>query len=166
MKIFMKYLFGVIIIYFSLRNQQVKYIFKRYITLKIVNPLKLPKYFFTFFLTLWLYHWLLRNKHNENIHEIPFLGPQNIFSLEKPTSKIYFQALHHLEDSESVKVVKIFFFPFYPTLWLHHWLLRSKHNKNMHEIPFLGSLKYIFAWETNKQNIFSSVTSPWRKWIR
>ncbi len=38
-----------------------------------------------------------------------FWGPQNIFSLEKPTSKIYFQALHLLEDSESVKVVKIFF---------------------------------------------------------
>jgi hypothetical protein len=38
-----------------------------------------------------------------------FWGPQNIFSLEKPTSKIYFQALHHLEDSESVKVVKRFF---------------------------------------------------------
>jgi hypothetical protein len=38
-----------------------------------------------------------------------FWGPQQIFSLEKPTSKIYFQALHHLENSESVKVVKIFF---------------------------------------------------------
>ena len=38
-----------------------------------------------------------------------FWGPQNIFSLEKPTSKIYFQALYHLEDSESVKVDKRFF---------------------------------------------------------
>jgi hypothetical protein len=39
-----------------------------------------------------------------------FGGPQNMFSLEKPTSKIYFEALHHLEDSESVKAVKRFFF--------------------------------------------------------
>jgi hypothetical protein len=38
-----------------------------------------------------------------------FWCSQQIFSLEKPTSKIYFQALHHLEDSESVKVVKRFF---------------------------------------------------------
>jgi hypothetical protein len=38
-----------------------------------------------------------------------FWGPQHIFSLEKPTSKIYFQALNHLEDSESVKVDKRFF---------------------------------------------------------
>jgi hypothetical protein len=38
-----------------------------------------------------------------------FWGPQHIFSLEKPTSKIYFQALHHLEDSEFVQVVKRFF---------------------------------------------------------
>jgi hypothetical protein len=38
-----------------------------------------------------------------------FWGPQQIFSLEKPTSKIYFKTLHHLEDSESVKVVKTFF---------------------------------------------------------
>jgi hypothetical protein len=128
-----------------LRNQQAKYIFKRYITLKIVNPLKLSKDFFPFYPTLWLHHWLLSNKHNENIHEIPFWGPQHIFSLEKPTSKTYFQALNHLEDSESVKVVKIFFFPFYPTLWLHHWLLRNKHNENIHEIPFLGSSTYFFS---------------------
>jgi hypothetical protein len=39
-----------------------------------------------------------------------FGGLQPIFSLEKPTNKIYFQALHHLEDSEFVKVVKRFFF--------------------------------------------------------
>jgi hypothetical protein len=38
-----------------------------------------------------------------------FWGPQHIFLLEKPTSKISFQALHHLEDSESVKVAKRFF---------------------------------------------------------
>ncbi len=73
-----------------------------------------------------------------------FWGPQNIFSLEKPTSTIYFQALHHLEDSEPVKVVKRFF-PCYPNLRLYHGLLRNKHNENIHEIPFLGSAKYIFA---------------------
>jgi hypothetical protein len=49
-----------------------------------------------------------------------FWGPQNIFSLEKPTGKIYFQALHHLEDIR--------------------WLLSNKHNENIHEIPFLGSV--------------------------
>jgi hypothetical protein len=128
-----------------LRNQQAKYIFKRYITLKIVNPLKLSKDFFPFYPTLWLQHWLLSNKHNENIHEIPFLGSsKNIFSCET-NKQIYFQALHHLEDSESVKVVKIFFFPFYPTLWLHHWLLWSKHNENIHEMIFLGSSTYFFS---------------------
>jgi len=38
-----------------------------------------------------------------------FWGHQYIFQLEKPTSKKYFQALHHLEDREFVKVVKRFF---------------------------------------------------------
>jgi hypothetical protein len=92
-----------------LRNQQAKYTLKRYITLKIVNPLKLKKDFFPFYPTLWLHHRLLRNKHNETIHEIAFWGSSKYIFLEKPTSKIYFQALHHLENSESVKVVKIFF---------------------------------------------------------
>jgi hypothetical protein len=91
--------FGVLNKYFLLRNQQAKYIFKRYITLKIVNPLKLSKDFFPFYPTLWLHHWLLRNKHNENIHEIPFLGFSIYIFSWKPTSKIYFQALYHLEDS-------------------------------------------------------------------
>ena len=66
-----------------------------------------------------------------------FWGHQYIFQLEKPTSKKYFQALHHLEESEFVKVVKKIF-PFYPTFWLYHGFLRSKHNENIHEIPFWG----------------------------
>ncbi len=81
MKLFMKYLFWGPQNKFSLGKQQAKYIFKRYIALKIVNPFKLSKEFFPFYPTLWLHHWLLSNKHNENIHEIPFLGSStHIFS--------------------------------------------------------------------------------------
>jgi hypothetical protein len=61
---------------------------------------------------LWLYHWLLRNKHNENVLEIACWGPHHIVKLEKKKRKIYFRALHQLEDTEFAKVVKRFFLNF------------------------------------------------------
>jgi hypothetical protein len=73
-----------------------------------------------------------------------FWGPQHIFSLEKPTSKIYFQALYHLEDSESVKVGKRFFFHFTRLCGFTIGFL----GKSMMKI----FMKYLF-W--GPQNIFS-----------
>jgi hypothetical protein len=106
----MKYLFWGPQKIFSLAKPTSKYIFKRYITLKIVNPLKLSKYFFFHFtrlcgFTIGFYGASIMKIFMKYL----FWGPQHIFSLEKPTSKIFFQALHHLEDSDPLKLSKDFF---------------------------------------------------------
>jgi ribosomal protein S30 len=90
--------------------------------------------------TLWLYHGLLRNKHNEILLEISSRIRQHTPKLKKSNKQNTFPELHHPEDHQLVEFVKIFFVSINSTLWLNHGLLRNKHNERWHNKKMIQSL--------------------------
>jgi hypothetical protein len=79
-----------------------------------------------FLCTLWLYHGLSRNKHNDIPLKLALESPNYKFSTKKTNKQNRFQELIHPEDHEFVNVfANIIVFSI---LWLYHGLSRNYHN--------------------------------------